>query len=162
MRYLANVLPLLVFATTVDAQTQGFVSAGRMWVGDDPTGVAVSAGAQRIGRYGLSGGADAVVNFGRTTFRPGFPKGEPYRQYLVSGLVGAHARRAQGWAPFVNGGMSLVTDPDCCGPVFGWNVGGGTNYWLSDGLGIRGDVRLVLPFAGEGRLTMWGIGIAFR
>lgn len=85
-----------------------------------------------------------------------------YRQYLLSAMVGAHARRTRGFAPFVNGGMSMITDPDCCGPYVGWNVGGGANYWLSARLGIRADTRLVLPFAGEGGLAMGRVGIVFR
>jgi hypothetical protein len=155
-------LIVLLLVSPIYAQSQGFVSAGRMVAGDDGAQFTLSAGGEKISASGLSAGGDAVVSFGRTGFRPGFPSGEPYRQYVLSGLVGAHVRAFKGFAPFVNGGVSIVTDPDCCGPGVGWNVGGGANYWLTSRFGIRADLRLVRAFAGEGGLAMGRVGMAFR
>ena len=164
MPYTISVLALLLLPPLVHAQSHGqiFASAGQMVVGDDGAQVTLSAGGEKVGARGLSAGADALVSFGRTGFRPGFSNGQPYRQYLLSALVGAHAVRERGFAPFINGGVSMITDPDCCGPYVGWNVGGGTHYWLTERLGVRADARVVLPFAGEGGLAMARVGMAFR
>ena len=162
MPCLVAALAVLVLASPLYAQSQGFASVGRMIVGDDGPQLTASAGGEVVGPSGLFVGGEALVSFGRTGFRPGFPNGEPYRQYVLSALVGAQARSLGGFAPFVNGGLSLVTDPDCCGPGFGWNVGGGTNYWLTDRFGIRADLRLILALAGEGGSVMGRVGMVFR
>jgi hypothetical protein len=158
------VFALLLLSSPAYAQSQRqlFASAGSMLVGDDGAGLALSAGGEKITQRGASVGGDAVVRFGRTGFRPSAPDGEPYRQYLLSALIGAHALSASGLAPFLHGGVSLVTDPDCCGPGLGWNVGGGVNHWTNRRFGIRADVRLVLAFSGEGGLAMGRVGMVFR
>ena len=124
----------------------------------------VSGGGELLSSAGLSIGADGGVLFGRTGFRPRYPKGQTYRQYALSLIAGAHALHGFGQAfePFVLGGVSLLTDPDCCGPVMGWNVGGGANYWLKSRIGFRIDGRLIRQFGGEGGMVTAQAGITFR
>ncbi len=137
------VLTFVLLAAPVYGQPQTHVSisAGRMFIGDDGGQTTFSTIAESVNARGFSAGAEALVSFGRTGFRPGFPNGERYRQYLLSGLVGVHGLAARGFAPFVNGGVSVITDPDCCRPGGLWNIGGGTNYWFGDRVGVRADVQ---------------------
>jgi hypothetical protein len=155
------VLTALLVSSPSYAQSQAFVTAGQSLVGDDGAKLSLSAGGEKIGRHGLSAGADALVLFGRTGFRPGFPNGQSYRQYMLSAFAGAHGLGTR-LEPFVNGGVSIITDPDCCGPYVVWNVGGGASYWLRQRFGIRADARLALPFSGEGGLILGRVGMVFR
>jgi hypothetical protein len=158
---------LLVFASILSgspllAQSQVFVAGGRMVTGDDPGKLSISAGAEKIGNRGLSVGGDAVLRFGRTGFLPGFPEGQSYRQLVLSVFAGAHGHAGGRFEPFVHGGVSVVTDPDCCGPGGAWTLGGGANYWLGGRFGIRADARVAVAFGGEGGLMLARIGAVFR
>lgn len=131
--------------------------------GDDGWSSYLSAGAQKISSRGLSIGADMGMLIGRTGFRPGYPEGQSYRQYALSLIAGAHSFGGLGrmrLEPFVEGGISLVTDPDCCGPGFLWTVGAGANYWPNRR--IRTDGKVMLPFGGEGGMLMTRVGMTFR
>lgn len=156
---------LLAAPAFAQSQAQHYVAGGTATAGDDGWSPYLSAGSQKISSRGLSIGADAGILFGRTGFRPGYPDGQRYRQYALSLIAGAHSigglggRRLQ---PFVMGGISFVTDPDCCGPGFLWTVGVGGNYWLTGRIGIRTDGRVMLPFGGEGGVLMARLGLTFR
>jgi hypothetical protein len=164
MLRLVSALVLFLSAAPAYAQSQAqvSVSGGRMFVGDDGGKTTLSTTVESVNAHGFSAGAEALVSFGRTGFRPRFPNGERYRQYLFSGLVGLHGLGRRGFAPFVNGGVSLITDPDCCGPYGLLNVGGGTNYWISDRLGVRTGVRLGVSFGGVPVLALGRVGMVFR
>jgi hypothetical protein len=163
MSYALALLAVFFLACPVYGQAHGevFASAGPILSGDGDAHFSVSFGSEQISAQGLSGGVDGVILSGRTGPRPGAPSGEPYRQLVLSGLVGAHSRRTRGMAPFVSGGLSLVTDPDCCGSGLAWTIGGGARYWLTSRVGIRAGAKLVLGF-GEGGMVLGGIGIVFR
>jgi hypothetical protein len=152
---------LLATPAFAQSQVQHYVAAGTATAGDDGWFPYVSAGSERISSRGLSIGADAGILFGRTGYRPGYPKGQRYRQYALSLIGGAHSIRG-GVALFVVGGISFVTDPDCCGPGFLWNVGAGINYWLNKRIGVRTDGKVMLPFGGEGGILMARVGLTFR
>jgi hypothetical protein len=156
------VLTLLAVPAYAQSTTEAFASVGKMAAGDDPWHNALSIGRENIASSGIGGGGDVLVMFGRTRPRPKYPNGESYRQYAASGVIGVYSRRAKGFAPFVNGGLSFVTDPDCCAPLIGWNIGGGANYWLSERFGVRTDARLMLPFTGGGGVALARFGMAFR
>jgi hypothetical protein len=164
MPCLVIALTFLLAAASVygQPQSQVSISGGHMFVGDDGGKPTLSASAERVSARGVSVGAEALVSFGRTGFRPRFPNGQRYRQYLFSALIGVQGLSSRGFAPFVNGGVSLITDPDCCGPYGLLNVGGGTNYWLSDRLGVRTDLRLGLSFGGAPVLALGRVGMVFR
>ena len=156
------VLTLLAAPTVRPVHREGFASAGMMVAGDDPSKRSLAIGGEKIDPSGIAGGGDVLVMAGLTRPRPKYPNGQSYRQYVLSGVIGGHWQRARGVAPFLNGGLSYVTDPDCCGPLIGWNLGGGANYWFSSHFGVRTDARLVLAFKGEGGLAIVRIGVAFR
>jgi hypothetical protein len=163
MSYITAVLALFFLAWPVyaRAQNEGFASAGPILIGESPQ-FSASFGAEQISERGLSGGVDGIMVFGRTGPRSGAPGGERYHQLVLSGLVGAHSRRPRGIAPFFSGGLSFVTDPDCCGPGLGWTVGGGARFWVTEHVGIRTDARLALPFGGEGGMLVGRIGMVIR
>jgi len=146
------VLTLLAAPTYAQSIGEGFGSVGAMVAGDDPSKRSLAIGGEKIDPSGIAGGGDFLVMFGRTRPRPKYPNGQSYRQYVLSGVLGDHWQRARGVAPFLNVGLSYVTDPDCCGPLIGWNVGGGANYWFSSHFGVRTDARLVLAFRGGRRI----------
>ena len=162
MSYVAALLAVFFLACPVYAQAQGevFASAGPILIGEGAQ-FSASSGGEQIGGRGLSGGVEGIIVFGRRDPRPSAPNGEPYRQLVLSGLVGAHSRRPRGMAPFVSGGLSFVTDPDCCGSGLGWTFGGGARYWLTEHVGIRADARLALGFGGGG-MVVGRIGMVFR
>jgi hypothetical protein len=156
--------PLLVSPVFGQSQGQAYVAAGPATTGEDWT-PHLAVGGERISSQGLSAGVDAGVLFGRTGFRPGHPQGQSYRQYVLSLTGGAHALKSFAgtpFEPFILGGISVVTDPDCCGPAMAWNLGAGTNVWLNTRVGIRVDARVFLPFGGEGGLILARVGMTFR
>jgi hypothetical protein len=135
----ATVLTFLAVPAYAQSVAEGFASLRMMKAGDDPSQKTLSMGGEKIDPSGIAGGGDVLVMSGRTSPRPKYPDGQSYRQYVLSGVIGWHWQRMRGFAPFLNGGLAYVTDPDCCGPSFGWSFGGGTNYWLTGHLGVRTD-----------------------
>ena len=126
----------LISSVPAHAQTksQSYLAGGIARAGDDDVARYLSGGVERVTLGGLLGGADIGALFGRTTARPGYPRGQSYRQYALSAILGAHVPpgvTGRPLDPFVAGGVSVLTDPDCCGPGFLWNLGGGTNYWTA-------------------------------
>ena len=156
------ILTLLTLPAHAQSTAEGFTSLGKMVAGDDPPRTVLSIGGEKVDAFRVAGGGDVLVMPGRTRPRPGYPTGRAYRQYVLSAVIGGHWRRTRAFAPFFNGGLSYVTDPDCCGPSIGWNVGAGGDHWFSRHLGVRTDARLVLPFGGEGGLAIARVGMAFR
>jgi hypothetical protein len=127
---------------------QGFLSVGAAATDGGPN-LYVSGGAEKRVSGILSIGADAGMMFDPS-------------QYVFSALVGALGGQHVSFQPFVMTGVSLISDPDCCGPSAGWNLGAGTNYWFRERFGIRFDARAALAFGGEGGIVMTTIGIVFR
>jgi hypothetical protein len=157
----------LISSVPAHAQTksQSYLAGGIARAGDDDVARYLSGGVERVTLGGLLGGADIGALFGRTTVRPGYPRGQSYRQYALSAILGAHVPpgvTGRPLDPFVAGGVSVLTDPDCCGPGFLWNLGGGTNYWIGAHTGVRVDTKIYLGFGGQPIMIMARAGLAFR
>jgi hypothetical protein len=128
---------------------QGFFGIGAAATDGGPN-LYVSGGTEKMVSENVSIGADAGATF------------DPH-QYAFSAFVGAQRRRSARVQPVIRTGLSLISDPDCCGPYFGWNLGGGVNYWFRQRFGVRFDVRAVLLFHDDGGgMAMTTAGIVFR
>jgi hypothetical protein len=168
-RFLTVVLCSIGLAWSIPAhaqsRSQSYLAAGMARAGDDDVGRYLSGGVEGVTRGGFWGGVDIGALFGRTKARPGYPSGQSYRQYALSAIIGAHALRgvtSRRLDPFVGGGVSVLTDPDCCGPGFLWNLGAGTNYWIGARTGVRVDAKMYLGFGGQPVMIMARAGLAFR
>jgi opacity protein-like surface antigen len=61
--------------------------------------------------------------------------------------------------PFVTGGYSLAFRDETANAI---NVGGGVNYWLTDGVALRVEFRDHIPFEeGLSDLHVWGARVGF-
>lgn len=154
---------LLASGAFAQSQTQSYLALGRAGPGDTEGWASyIAGGGEQISQPGLMLGGDAAVLFFRTSPRPRHPHGERLHMFLFSVYGGVHVFRLARVEPFIAGGVSLITDPDCCGPGVGWQVGGGATVWMSDRIGIRFDTRWLRPFGGEGGLRTLGAGLTFR
>jgi hypothetical protein len=157
---LTGVLLLMAAGTSFAQHSSGYLFAGPVGVANSfytnwqGTLVNVGGGGEKgIGQhFAIGGEAGALIptqQFGSAVallsvnpavyFRPGRPRLDPY----VAGGVGVLTR----------GGSAFV-----------WNIGGGVNYWFSNHVGLRIDVRdHIWPTEGT-NLHLAGVrfGLAFR
>jgi hypothetical protein len=147
---LFTVLPLAAFAQnrSVGAQPYIFLAPGSVSTGGG-TILHVGGGVDVVHRSGFGGGGE----FG---YVGGFPDGFDYGIGLLS--YGASYR----WlgddrvVPFVNGGVTTVA---VRGRGNAWHAGGGVDYWIRDGFGLRLELRDHIPPDGSGHL--WGARFGF-
>jgi hypothetical protein len=137
------VLPIAAFAQTssVAAQPYTFLAPG-----------AVSAGTSLLH---AGGGVDIVhrsgLGFGTELGYAGpFPDGFDYGIGLLS-FTGSHRWLGDSVVPFVGGGLTTVV---IRGGGLAWHAGGGMEYWIRDGFGLRLELRDHLPFGANNHL--WG------
>lgn len=142
---------LLLLSPQTYAQTHGYGFAG-VAAGEN--------GLKSVFRYGL-GGMWSISG----PLTAGIELGAAHRNgtvLVISPNVGAHFRGRQdrGWDPFVTGGLTYVR-ASRDGAVY-WNLGGGTNYWLSPRFGLRAEMR-ASPFGYDvNRFAEVRFGVSFR
>jgi len=149
--------------TLAQSQTQSTVSIGIAGPGGTEGWAALgSVSRERVSWQGISFGAEAALIRGRTGPRPGRLTGGAFEQFLGSLYGSLHRLSVGGVEPFAGAGISLVTDPDCCGPGVGWNLRGGTIVWLSRKFGFKVEGQMIRPFGGEGGLLVVAAGGVYR
>jgi hypothetical protein len=81
---------------------------------------------------------------------------------IVSANVGAHFRRRveAGLDPFISGGVTGVRVGGETGLYA--NIGGGLNYWLSPGVGVRGEFRGYPGGRDLNTFSEFRFGLSFR
>lgn len=89
------------------------------------------------------------------------PRGFEHGVGVISANAVFHAGRPRRHrvTPFVTGGYTLWFRQ---GSASGVNVGGGVNYWLRDGLGLRAELRDHIPLGDyRSRPHVWGARVGF-
>lgn len=144
-----TVLPIATFAQdrAVSAQPYVFIAPGAVNAGG--TTLHTGGGLDVVHRSGIGGGAE----FG---YVGPFPDGFDYGIGLLSYSASYRWLSDDRVVPFVNGGMSTVT---IRGRGNAWHAGGGLEYWLREGFGLRLELRDHIPPDGGGHL--WGARIGF-
>ena len=146
---------LLALAAAAAAQSHGHVflgAGGASSSGFTQSLMAVGGGGEFVSRSGL--GAGGEVGYWA-----------PWRRFDGGiGIANAngfyHFRPRGRVVPFVTGGYSLFFRS---GTANGFNIGGGVNWWFSDGLGLKAEFR---DNVGNGNFDVqyWAfrVGLNFR
>ena len=139
-------LPAAALAQTskVAVQPYTFIAPGAVTGGGSI--LHTGGGVDVVHRSGIGGGAElGYVGL--------FPDGFDHGVGLLS-FSGSYRWLGDSMVPFVNAG---VTNMVIRGSGSAWHVGGGVDYWLRDGFGLRVELRDHMPFGDMSHL--WGARI---
>ena len=135
-------------------QGQGYAVAGPAGVsgffGSSASSVHVAGGGEALagGLGGVGAEAGALANSSNVLL-------------VVSGNGVAHLSRGR-FSPFVTAGYTRMQSGE--GGFNAWNEGGGADYWVRDGVGIRFDFRDHVRPDSRGTVHYWTFrgGVVFR
>ena len=142
-------------ASTVAAEStdRKHVSGGAFFSFGESYAPTVGLGATRTTGRGLTfgGGVDLLFKY----IDPG--SSEPtIVGNIVIGVQAPSSISRTRLQPFVLAGLVLA------GIEFGIVAEAGTHYWISRHIGVRGDIRVMRPFRGEGGIAGFRLGVSFR
>jgi hypothetical protein len=159
-RYLTALFACLCLSIPAAAQTNnehrgyGYVYAGPLG-SEDGAGITAGGGGDGLIYRGLSLGGDFAVlspgsRWGRSFGAASFNGGYHFINASASGKV----------VPFVTAGpMAFFGD----GVGYGFNAGGGVNYWFKERLGARFELRGHIPVNTDLQpLYSFRVGLSFR
>jgi hypothetical protein len=141
-------LPITALAQdrAVGVQPYTFVAPGSVSGGG--TIAHVGGGVDVVHRSGVGGGTELG-------YVGPFPDGFDYGIGLLS-FSGSYRWLGAPVVPFVNAGLTTVV---IRGSGNAWHAGGGIEYWLRDGFGLRLELRDHMPFGEAAHL--WGARVGF-
>lgn len=119
-------------------------------------------------------GADADLAYAPSFFDDdgGFVTKTSLLTIMGNGRIALPLGMGGSWRPFASGGVGIIrpnlSEPGGLATVddakIGWNVGGGATGFLSEHVGVTGDVRYFRSMDDEGAVNVFGIefdGFAF-
>lgn len=143
---LFGLLPIAAFAQTSSVAVQPYTFLAPGAVSGGGTLLHTGGGVDIVHRSGLGVGTELG-------YAGPFPDGFDYGIGLLS-FTGSYRWLGESVVPFVNAGLTRTV---IRGSGNAWHAGGGVDYWLRDGFGLRLELRDHMPFGDTAHL--WGARI---